>query len=201
MGRGRVQLKRIENKINRQVTFSKRRNGLLKKASELSILCDAEVALIIFSNRGKLYEYASSRTLREHTLALQSGFYTATDYGDIKTVTGSCVSVCPLCLDSAVLAHPYCTGQVVLCLECPLPFILGTIGSEYTVQHNIRLLDEDDYDFLESSILRSLTSKGFSLTNPPLSMVVSLSRGRRLALLRSLNFRSRWAISHRFADN
>ncbi|CAI0380958.1 unnamed protein product [Linum tenue] len=32
MGRGRVQLKRIENKINRQVTFSKRRAGLLKKA-------------------------------------------------------------------------------------------------------------------------------------------------------------------------
>lgn len=60
MGRGRVELKRIENKINRQVTFAKRRNGLLKKAYELSILCDAEVALIIFSNRGKLYEFCSS---------------------------------------------------------------------------------------------------------------------------------------------
>ncbi|KAK9108514.1 hypothetical protein Syun_024525 [Stephania yunnanensis] len=43
MGRGRVELKRIENKINRQVTFAKRRNGLLKKAYELSVLCDAEV--------------------------------------------------------------------------------------------------------------------------------------------------------------
>ncbi|PON42924.1 MADS-box transcription factor [Parasponia andersonii] len=42
MGRGRVELKRIENKINRQVTFAKRRNGLLKKAYELSVLCDAE---------------------------------------------------------------------------------------------------------------------------------------------------------------
>lgn len=60
MGRGRVELKRIENKINRQVTFAKRRNGLLKKAYELSVLCDAEVALIIFSNRGKLYEFCSS---------------------------------------------------------------------------------------------------------------------------------------------
>ncbi|XP_068654267.1 agamous-like MADS-box protein AP1 [Aristolochia californica] len=59
MGRGRVQLKRIENKINRQVTFSKRRNGLLKKAHEISVLCDAEVALIVFSNRGKLCEYAT----------------------------------------------------------------------------------------------------------------------------------------------
>ncbi|XP_027333787.1 truncated transcription factor CAULIFLOWER D isoform X2 [Abrus precatorius] len=59
MGRGRVQLKRIENKINRQVTFSKRRSGLLKKANEISVLCDAEVALIIFSTKGKLFEYSS----------------------------------------------------------------------------------------------------------------------------------------------
>uniref|UniRef100_A0ACD5Y7R1 Uncharacterized protein n=1 Tax=Avena sativa TaxID=4498 RepID=A0ACD5Y7R1_AVESA len=63
MGRGRVELKRIENKINRQVTFAKRRNGLLKKAYELSVLCDAEVALIIFSNRGKLYEFCSGQSM------------------------------------------------------------------------------------------------------------------------------------------
>ncbi|CAI0553224.1 unnamed protein product [Linum tenue] len=63
MGRGRVELKRIENKINRQVTFAKRRNGLLKKAYELSVLCDAEVALIIFSNRGKLYEFCSTNNM------------------------------------------------------------------------------------------------------------------------------------------
>ncbi|XVE78579.1 hypothetical protein DITRI_Ditri13aG0157300 [Diplodiscus trichospermus] len=63
MGRGRVELKRIENKINRQVTFAKRRNGLLKKAYELSVLCDAEVALIVFSTRGKLYEFCSSASM------------------------------------------------------------------------------------------------------------------------------------------
>ncbi|CAM0905187.1 unnamed protein product [Alopecurus aequalis] len=63
MGRGKVQLKRIENKINRQVTFSKRRNGLLKKAHEISVLCDAEVAVIVFSPKGKLYEYASDSSM------------------------------------------------------------------------------------------------------------------------------------------
>ncbi|KAF3324068.1 transcription factor CAULIFLOWER A-like protein [Carex littledalei] len=63
MGRGRVVLKRIENKISRQVTFAKRRNGLLKKAYELSVLCDAEVAVIIFSNRGKLFEFCSSSSI------------------------------------------------------------------------------------------------------------------------------------------
>ncbi|KAK7388843.1 hypothetical protein VNO78_23670 [Psophocarpus tetragonolobus] len=59
MGRGRVELKRIENKINRQVTFSKRRSGLLKKAREISVLCDADVALLIFSTKGKLFEYST----------------------------------------------------------------------------------------------------------------------------------------------
>ncbi|CAN8246424.1 unnamed protein product [Cochlearia groenlandica] len=60
MVRGKTEMKRIENATSRQVTFSKRRNGLLKKAFELSVLCDAEVALIIFSPRAKLYEFSSS---------------------------------------------------------------------------------------------------------------------------------------------
>ncbi|KAL8103539.1 hypothetical protein AgCh_027929 [Apium graveolens] len=59
-GRGKIEIKRIENTTNRQVTFCKRRGGLLKKAYELSVLCDAEVALIVFSNRGRLYEYANN---------------------------------------------------------------------------------------------------------------------------------------------
>ncbi|KAL7601642.1 hypothetical protein Lser_V15G21679 [Lactuca serriola] len=63
MGRGRVTLKRIENKINRQVTFSKRRSGLLKKAHEISVLCEADVALIVFSTKGKLCEYASDASM------------------------------------------------------------------------------------------------------------------------------------------
>ncbi|XP_074321526.1 agamous-like MADS-box protein MADS3 [Silene latifolia] len=59
MGRGKVKLMLIPNKISRQVTFTKRRNGLIKKAYELSVLCDAEIALIVFSSRGKLYEFSS----------------------------------------------------------------------------------------------------------------------------------------------
>ncbi|KAL6843899.1 hypothetical protein ACP4OV_026470 [Aristida adscensionis] len=59
MGRGKVELKKIENQTNRQVTFSKRRMGLLKKANELAILCDAQIGVIIFSGSGKMYEYSS----------------------------------------------------------------------------------------------------------------------------------------------
>nr|AMS35027.1 APETALA-like protein [Cornus florida] len=65
MGRGKVQMKRIENKINRQVTFSKRRGGLLKKAHEISVLCDAEVALIVFSTKGKLFEYSTDSCMEK----------------------------------------------------------------------------------------------------------------------------------------
>jgi MADS-box transcription factor len=61
MGRGKIAIRRIDNSTSRQVTFSKRRNGLLKKAKELSILCDAEVGLIVFSSTGKLYDYSSTR--------------------------------------------------------------------------------------------------------------------------------------------
>ncbi|KAJ1703778.1 hypothetical protein LUZ63_003557 [Rhynchospora breviuscula] len=68
MGRGKIEIKRIENTTNRQVTFCKRRNGLLKKAYELSVLCDAEVALIIFSSKGRLYEYGSSNSSIRQTI-------------------------------------------------------------------------------------------------------------------------------------
>lgn len=68
-GRGKIEIKRIENTTNRQVTFCKRRNGLLKKAYELSVLCDAEVALIVFSTRGRLYEYANNRSLSLSSLS------------------------------------------------------------------------------------------------------------------------------------
>ncbi|XP_062178107.1 MADS-box transcription factor 23-like [Alnus glutinosa] len=60
MGRGKIVIKRIDNSTSRQVTFSKRRNGLLKKARELSILCDAEIGLIVFSSTGRIYDFASS---------------------------------------------------------------------------------------------------------------------------------------------
>ncbi|KAI4974768.1 hypothetical protein ZWY2020_048375 [Hordeum vulgare] len=60
--RGRVELRRIEDRTSRQVRFSKRRSGLFKKAFELSVLCDVEVALVVFSPAGRLYEFVSSDT-------------------------------------------------------------------------------------------------------------------------------------------
>ncbi|XP_050205462.1 MADS-box protein FLOWERING LOCUS C-like [Mercurialis annua] len=62
MGRKKVVMKRIEDKSSRQVTFSKRRNGLMKKAREISVLCDCEIAVIVFSNSGKHYHFSSTNS-------------------------------------------------------------------------------------------------------------------------------------------
>lgn len=70
MGRGKIVIRRIDNSTSRQVTFSKRRSGLLKKAKELAILCDADVGVIIFSSTSKLYEYSSTRFYDIHLLFL-----------------------------------------------------------------------------------------------------------------------------------
>lgn len=64
MARGKIQMKRIENPVHRQVTFCKRRAGLLKKAKELSVLCDAEIGLFVFTAHGKLYELATQGSMQ-----------------------------------------------------------------------------------------------------------------------------------------
>ncbi|CAA7034738.1 unnamed protein product [Microthlaspi erraticum] len=63
MGRRKVEIKRIENKSSRQVTFCKRRNGLMEKARQLSVLCESSVATVIVSATGKLYSSSSGESM------------------------------------------------------------------------------------------------------------------------------------------
>ncbi|CAN6214517.1 unnamed protein product [Urochloa humidicola] len=65
MGRVKLQIKRIENTTNRQVTFSKRRNGLIKKAYELSVLCDIDIALIMFSPSNRLSHFSGRKRIED----------------------------------------------------------------------------------------------------------------------------------------
>ncbi|KAL3820996.1 hypothetical protein ACJIZ3_006901 [Penstemon smallii] len=60
MGRKKLAMKRIENATTRQVTYTKRKDGLVKKATELSVLCDTDVALVMFSPIGRLTSFASN---------------------------------------------------------------------------------------------------------------------------------------------
>ncbi|KAK9948474.1 hypothetical protein M0R45_004047 [Rubus argutus] len=70
MGRGKIEIKLIENQTNRQVTYSKRRNGIFKKAQELTVLCDAQVSLIMQSSTDKIHEYISPTTTTKKMLDL-----------------------------------------------------------------------------------------------------------------------------------
>ena len=56
-GRQKIEMKKMSNESNLQVTFSKRRSGLFKKASELCTICGAYVALIIFSPSEKVFSF------------------------------------------------------------------------------------------------------------------------------------------------
>ncbi|KAK4346897.1 hypothetical protein RND71_033236 [Anisodus tanguticus] len=70
MGRGKIEIKKIENSTNRQVTYSKRRNGIFKKAKELTVLCDAKISLIMLSSTRKFHEYTSPNTTTKKTIDL-----------------------------------------------------------------------------------------------------------------------------------
>ncbi|PHT66288.1 hypothetical protein T459_30713 [Capsicum annuum] len=63
MGRKKLEIKPILDNSCRQIAFCKRRKGLIKKARELSILCDVDVGVVIVSNRGRLHEFSSTNSM------------------------------------------------------------------------------------------------------------------------------------------
>ncbi|CAH8359325.1 unnamed protein product [Eruca vesicaria subsp. sativa] len=67
-GRQKIEIKQINDESRRQVTFSKRRSGLFKKAAELSVLSGAQIGIITFSRRGRIYTFGNVDTLIENYL-------------------------------------------------------------------------------------------------------------------------------------
>jgi len=61
-GRKKIEIKKLDKESNKQVTFSKRRQGLFKKASELCVLCDVELAMDVFSPADKLFCFDQPNT-------------------------------------------------------------------------------------------------------------------------------------------
>ncbi|GMG15577.1 unnamed protein product [[Candida] boidinii] len=62
MGRRKIQIEPITDERNRTVTFVKRKAGLFKKAHELSVLCQVDLAVLIIGHNHKIYEYSSNNT-------------------------------------------------------------------------------------------------------------------------------------------
>lgn len=78
-----------------QVTFTKRKFGLMKKAYELSVLCDCEIALIIFNSSNKLFQYASTdmdKVLLKYTEYNEP--HESRTNSDIVEVSGFTFSLC-----------------------------------------------------------------------------------------------------------
>ena len=108
MGRKKISIQRISDERNRQVTFTKRKFGLMKKAYELSVLCDCEISVIIFNSHNKLFQYASTdmdNILLKYTGkaygTLSNLLRTSIDYASVRQLFGNYVNfvylfwVCP----------------------------------------------------------------------------------------------------------
>ncbi|XP_042041185.1 agamous-like MADS-box protein AGL104 [Salvia splendens] len=65
MGRKKLTMRRIENPTSRQLTYTKRKEGIIKKAGELAVLCDTDVALIMFAPSGRLASFASNGRIED----------------------------------------------------------------------------------------------------------------------------------------
>ncbi|OMO93217.1 Transcription factor, MADS-box [Corchorus capsularis] len=65
MGRVKLKIKKLENTNGRQATYAKRKHGIMKKANELSILCDIEIILLMFSPTGKPSLCSGKRSVEE----------------------------------------------------------------------------------------------------------------------------------------
>jgi hypothetical protein len=74
MGRRKIRIEPVRDDKLRQATFTKRKNGILKKCYELSVLCDCDLAMLIFSQQGKLIQYASNN--------VEQVLMRYTEYGD-----------------------------------------------------------------------------------------------------------------------
>nr|XP_016491827.1 PREDICTED: agamous-like MADS-box protein AGL65 isoform X1 [Nicotiana tabacum] len=69
MGRVRINIRRLETSSNRQVTYCKKRSGILKKAKEISVLCDIDILLLMFSPTGKPTLFQGERSNFDEIIA------------------------------------------------------------------------------------------------------------------------------------
>jgi len=60
-GRRKIKIEYIDDKSRRHITFSKRKAGIMKKAYELSTLTGTQVLLLVASETGHVYTFATTK--------------------------------------------------------------------------------------------------------------------------------------------
>ncbi|XP_066352824.1 MADS-box transcription factor 51-like isoform X3 [Miscanthus floridulus] len=145
--RGPVELRRIEDRTSRQVRFSKRQSGLFKKAYELSVLCDAQVALVVFSPAGRLYEFASADSSIDETFGR---------YWDLaNTLNDLNIEARDSRIDCNIQEQPSTRG---------LPDQLNVVA-QWAMEANANGMSMADIRSLEETITGALTAIRVILTN------------------------------------
>ncbi|XP_037410738.1 MADS-box transcription factor 56-like isoform X2 [Triticum dicoccoides] len=196
MVRGKTEMKRIENETSRQVTFSKRRNGLLKKAFELSVLCDVEVALAVFCPRGRLYEFSSATSLqksidRYKAYRKDNNVNNKTVQPDIQQVKADTVSLAKK-LEALEVSKLKilgenlggCSAEELNCLEVNIEKSLRIIRGKKTqvLEQQIANLKEKERTLLkDNEDLRGKRDLEASLVVPALNCVTPLQPRGQLA--------------------
>ncbi|KAL9248528.1 Agamous-like MADS-box protein AGL70-like protein [Drosera capensis] len=151
MGRKKLELKRIEDKSSRQVTFSKRRGGLMKKAKQLSVLCDAQVAVVVFSRAGRLYDFCSHSSISEVLDRYQC--CNVVDGGVSDDLKMKCELACSSVQKSTELAQ-----TVQRCLESPN-------SDELSVEDFLQLEEQ-----LNAALLHTRATKTQLLVNSKMNL-------------------------------
>ncbi|KAI4903571.1 hypothetical protein NFI96_032908 [Prochilodus magdalenae] len=160
MGRKKIQITRIVDERNRQVTFTKRKFGLMKKAYELSVLCDCEIALIIFNSSNKLFQYASTdmdKVLLKYTEYNEP--HESRTNSDIVEVNG-CIGPGPikLVLISAALNKKEQRG-----CESPEPDTSSYVLTPHTEEKYQKINEEFDNMMRNHKMPSVLSQQSFSL--------------------------------------
>lgn len=72
----KIEMKKIQNNTKCQVTYSKRRTSLIRKAEEIAYSCNVDVAFLAFSPSGRISQFSSQRSFYIYILYFSRNFLT-----------------------------------------------------------------------------------------------------------------------------
>ena len=113
MGRKKISIQRIEGERERQVTYGKRKMGMINKATELAVLTDAQVGLIAFGSNGKMTIYSSAPL--EYIIAR---YRKHKDAPEVRLAARPHSAICTDCRETRLHPHPFTPSRPLHSIPC-----------------------------------------------------------------------------------